>query len=136
MRVVFLSVSAGFGGSESALWQLVRGVRRLAPAVECVVIVPREGPLSARVRDAGGNVRVVSMPEAVASFGEWSLRGPSAVVTRAPAMLVAMSAAAPYQRALRSVLDEIEPDVIHTNGFKMHVLGSRAAPNADLSNLA
>jgi len=129
MRVVFLSVSAGFGGSESALWQLVRGVRRLAPAVECVVIVPREGPLSARVRDAGGNVRVVSMPEAVASFGEWSLRGPSAVVTRAPAMLVAMSAAAPYQRALRSVLDEIEPDVIHTNGFKMHVLGSRAAPN-------
>ena len=72
MRVVFLSVSAGFGGSESALWQLVRGIRRLAPAVECVVIVPREGALSTRVRDAGGTVRVVSMPEAFASFGEWS----------------------------------------------------------------
>jgi glycosyltransferase involved in cell wall biosynthesis len=128
MRVAFLSVSAEFGGSESALWQLVRGIRRLRPATECVVVVPREGTLSARVREAGGTVRVVPMPDALASFGERSLRGASAVARRSAALLSAVGAVAPYQRALQSALSEIDPDVIHTNGFKMHVLGSRAAP--------
>ena len=128
MRVAFLSVSAGFGGSESALWQLVRGIRRLTPAAECAVVVPREGALSVRVREVGGTVRVVPMPDALASFGERSLRGATAVAKRSTAMLSALAAAAPYQRALESVLADLDPDVIHTNGFKMHVLGSRAAP--------
>jgi len=127
MRVAFLSVSAGFGGSESALWQLVRGIRRLAPATECVVIVPSDGTLSERVREAGGTVRVVPMPDALRAFGEWSLRGASAA-RRSAALLTAVSAVGPYQRVLEAALDDIDPDVIHTNGFKMHVLGSRAAP--------
>lgn len=130
MRVAFLSVSAEFGGSESALWQLVRGIRRLAPAHECVVIVPREGVLADRVRDAGAAVRVVPMPDALASFGEWSLRGASAFANRSAAMLAAVAAVGPYQRALQTALAEIDPDVIHTNGFKLHVLGSRAAPRS------
>lgn len=128
MRIAFLSVSAGFGGSESALWQLVRGVRRLAPGTDCTVVVPREGELSSRVRKLGVTVRVLPMPDALASFGEWSLRGASAVARRGAAMLSAAGAVGPYQRALESALGDIDPDVIHTNGFKMHVLGSRAAP--------
>jgi glycosyltransferase involved in cell wall biosynthesis len=128
MRIAFLSVSAEFGGSESALWQLVRGVGRLAPAAECVVVVPREGTLSARVREVGAAVRVVPMPEALASFGEWSLRGASAVAKRSAALFAGVSAVAPYQRALQAVLRDVDPDVVHTNGFKLHVLGSRAAP--------
>jgi len=132
VRIVFLSVSAGFGGSESALWQLVRGLRRLAPATDCVVVVPREGALSARVRELGATVRVVPMPDALASFGEWSLRGASAVAKRSAAALSAIAAVAPYQRALEGVLREIGADVIHTNGFKMHVLASRAEPRGAL----
>lgn len=128
MRIAFLSVSAEFGGSESALWQLVRGVARLAPSVERVVIVPREGTLSARVRDVGASVRVVSMPAALASFGEWSLRGARMVAKGSAALLAGVTVVAPYQRALQGVLDDVDPDVVHTNGFKMHVLGSRAAP--------
>lgn len=128
MRVAFLSVSAEFGGSESALWELVRGVRRLAPATECVAILPRNGVLAERLRDVGAAVRLVPMPDGLASFGEWSLRGASGFANRSAAMLSAVAAAAPYQRALRSALADIDPDVIHTNGFKVHVLGSRAAP--------
>ncbi len=127
MRLAFLSVSAEFGGSESALWQLVRGVRRLAPETACAIIVPREGPLAVRVRETGADVRVLSMPDALASFGEWSLRGASAVAKRSAAMLSAVAAAGSYQRALETLLAEIDPDVLHTNGFKAHVLGTRAA---------
>ena len=130
MRLAFLSVSAEFGGSESALLQLVRGIVRLTPTTECVVVVPREGALAARVRAAGAQVRVLAMPDALASFGEWSLRGSSAVAKRSAAILAAVSAVRPYQRALHALLVDINADVIHTNGFKLHVLGSRAAPRA------
>ena len=127
MRIAFLSVSAEMGGSEVSLLELVRGVRRLAPRVEPVVVVPREGPLAARIVEAGGAVRVLPMPAPLASFGEWSMRGPSAIARRSGALLNAVRALGPYRRALGALLDEIAPDVIHTNGFKLHVIGSRAA---------
>jgi len=127
VRIAFLSVSAAFGGSESALYQLVRGVRRRSPATDCIAIVPREGALAQRVRETGASVRVLAMPDGLASFGEWSLRGAPAA-TRSAAMLSAVASIGPYQRTLQSLLAEIDPDVIHTNGFKLHVLGSRAAP--------
>jgi glycosyltransferase involved in cell wall biosynthesis len=128
MRVVFLSVSAEFGGSESALWQLVRGVRRLSPATGCSLVVPREGSLAARVRETGADIHVLPMPDALSSFGEWSIRGASAMAKRSAAMISAVTAARGYQRALQALLADIDPDVVHTNGFKMHVLGTRAAP--------
>jgi len=127
VRIAFLSVSAAFGGSESVLWQLVRGMRRLARAPDCTAIVPREGVLAQRLREIGAAVRVLPMPAGLASFGEWSLRGASAA-KKGAAMLSAAAWTGPYQRALQSLLTEIDPDVIHTNGFKLHVLGSRAAP--------
>lgn len=127
MRIAFLSVSAEMGGSEVSLLELVRGLRRLAPEVEPVVIVPRQGPLAARIAEAGGAVRVLAMPAALASFGEWSMRGPSAIARHSGALLNAVGALGPYRRALNALLEEIDPDVIHTNGFKLHVIASRAA---------
>ena len=127
MRIAFLSVSAEMGGSEVSLLELVRGLRRLAPRVKPVVVVPRDGPLAARVAAAGAAVRVLPMPAALASFGEWSMRGPSALVRGGGALLNAAGALGPYRRALSALLDEIAPDIIHTNGFKLHVIGSRAA---------
>jgi len=129
MRVVFLSVSAAVGGSEAILLELVRGLRRLAAHVEPVVVVPRDEALASRVRDAGAAVRVLPMPAAVASFGEWSLRSGSGVARRGAALVAAAAGARDYGRALGSLLADLRPDLIHTNGFKMHVLGSRAAPS-------
>jgi glycosyltransferase involved in cell wall biosynthesis len=127
MRIAFLSVSAEMGGSEASLLELVRGLRRLAPHVEPVVVVPREGPLAARVLEAGAAVRVLPMPTALASFGEWSLQGRSGIARRSGALLNAVGALGTYRRALSGLLDEIAPDVIHTNGLKLHVIASRAA---------
>jgi glycosyltransferase involved in cell wall biosynthesis len=128
MRIAFLSVSAEFGGSESAMWQLVRGLRRLSPSNEAIVVVPREGALSARVRETGAEVRVLSMPDALASFGEWSLKGATAVARRSTALLAALRTVPAYREALRALLSALAPDVVHSNGFKMHVLGARSAP--------
>jgi glycosyltransferase involved in cell wall biosynthesis len=128
MRIAFLSVSGGMGGSEASLVELVRGVRRLSPRAEPVVVVPREGPLAVRVREMGADARVLPMPDALAAFGEWSLRGSSDIARRGATLIGAAGAIAAYQRALASLLSELAPDVIHTNGFKLHVFGTRAAP--------
>jgi glycosyltransferase involved in cell wall biosynthesis len=129
MRIAFLSVSGGMGGSEASLVELVRGMRRLSPASMAVVVVPVEGPLAVRVRELGADVRVLPMPAALAKFGEWSLRGTSSNIARRGAALVgAAGAIATYQRALATLLSDLSPDVIHTNGFKLHIFGTRAAP--------
>lgn len=128
MRIAFLSVSAGMGGSEASLLELVRGIRRLSPRAQPIVVVPREGPLASRVRNLGGEARVLPMPDALAAFGEWSLRGSTDVARKGAALIGAAGAIAAYQRSLGSLLSTLAPDVIHTNGFKLHVFGTRAAP--------
>lgn len=129
MRIALLSVSAEMGGSEASLVELVRGLRRLAPHAEPIVVVPRDGRLSSRVRECGAGVRVLPMPDGLASFGEWSMRGAADVARRSAALVSAAGSIASYGRALRSTLAGIAPDVVHTNGFKLHVLVSRAAPS-------
>jgi glycosyltransferase involved in cell wall biosynthesis len=127
MRIAMLSVSAEMGGSEAVLVELFRGLRRLAPGIRPLLVVPREGTLAARARDLGAEVHSLPMPDALADFGEWSLRG-AGLARRGAAFVSAAGAATAYQRTLTTLLSELRPDVIHTNGFKMHVLGTRAAP--------
>ena len=128
MRIAFLSVSAEMGGSEAVLLELVRGIRRLARGIDPLVVVPRDGMLAVGMREAGAEVRVLPMPAALAEFGEWSLRQDAGFARRSAALVSAAAAASTYQRSLSELLSQIALDVIHTNGFKMHVLGTRAAP--------
>jgi glycosyltransferase involved in cell wall biosynthesis len=126
MRVAFLSVSAEMGGSEASLLELVKGVRRLRPAWQPIVFVPRDGPLAARVRSAGGDTRVLPMPAALAGFGESS--GRTRLASRGAKLLAAASAVRAYADTLASTITAERADVVHSNGLKLHVLASRALP--------
>ena len=127
MRIALLSVSADLGGSETSLLTLAGGLAH-APGFEPIVIVPREGPLADRARAAGASVRVLSMPPALAAFGEWSMRGVTAIGRRGAAVARAIAAARTYERSLGRLLDDLDPHVVHSNGLKLHVLAARAAP--------
>lgn len=137
MRIAFLSVSDQLGGSEIALLELVRGLRAERPQWGLDVIVPGRGPLHARAAALGARCHVVEMPAALARLGESAMvrrgRSPAAAVALG-ARLCAVAAAWPgYARRLRAALQDIGPDVIHTNGLKAHVAGARAAaPSAAL----
>jgi glycosyltransferase involved in cell wall biosynthesis len=126
VRIALLSVSAGIGGSETSLLELVRGLAS-TPGVEPIVVLPRSGPLEARVRAAGAASRILPMPEALAGFGEWSMRSVGEIGKQGATLARALAATRAHVRALADVLREIDPDVIHTNGLKMHVLAARAA---------
>jgi glycosyltransferase involved in cell wall biosynthesis len=59
--VVFVQPTSEVGGSDIALYRLVTNLDR--SRFRPVVVMPREGPLTARFRAAGVHVRVLSMPQ-------------------------------------------------------------------------
>jgi len=126
MRVALLSVSAEIGGSETSLLELVRGLAA-TPGVEPVLVMPKDGPLEDRARAAGAATRVLPMPDALISFGEWSMRSAAEIGRRTVTLARAAAATRTYGTAIARLLSELRADVVHTNGFKMHVLAARGA---------
>ena len=74
---------------------------------------------------------LVEFPPSLARLGEWGRRGSTA--TRGAARAAAARAALPGSRVRRDDCDAssrtIDPDVVHTNGLKMHLLGARCRPS-------
>lgn len=124
MRVAFLSVSDQLGGSEAMLLQVASQLKRTHPSWEQHLILPGDGPLSALARGAGMNTIVLPMPASLARLGEWGLR--AARRRRAGMRLVRAALDLPsYEREVRRALAAIAPDVVHSNGFKTHVVAAR-----------
>ena len=128
MRLAFLSVSSEMGGSEVSLLELIRGLRRLAPSWRIDLVVPREGLLAANAREAGAGVHVLPLPPRLARLGESSGGGAAQFMERGAALVMAAGSVGPYSRRLARLLGTLAPDVVHTNGFKLHVLAARVIP--------
>jgi glycosyltransferase involved in cell wall biosynthesis len=129
MRIAWLSVSDQLGGSEVALAAMIRGLRAARPSWQCLVVLPGEGPLRERVEAAGAACAIVPLPPVLARVGEsaamserWSAGATAALGLR---LCIGAAALPAYERALRRALASFQPDVIHTNGLKAHVLGAR-----------
>jgi glycosyltransferase involved in cell wall biosynthesis len=124
-RLAFLSVSAEMGGSEVSLLELVRGLRRLAPSWRLDLVVPRDGPLAAHARAAGAAVHLLPLPPRLARVGETFAGGAVQFVERCTSLVMAAGSVGPYSRRLAALLRDLAPDLVHTNGFKLHVLAAR-----------
>jgi glycosyltransferase involved in cell wall biosynthesis len=129
MGIVFLSPTGQSGGAEAALIELLAGLRESHPSWSLDVIVASDGPLVGGVRALGVPVQVLPFPPSVARLGDWSVG--TGLLARATFLVRCAGIAWPaarYLRRLRSLLRDRGPAVIHTNGFKMHVLGAWAKP--------
>jgi glycosyltransferase involved in cell wall biosynthesis len=129
VSIVFLSPTAQRGGSEAALLELLAGLRESHPSWSLDVVVASDGPLVGGVKALGVPVHVVPFPQALARLGDWSLGGGIGAQLRFMLRCAGLAwPAARYLHRLRAVLRDRQPQVIHTNGFKMHVLGALARP--------
>ena len=128
MRIVFLSPSGALGGAETALLDMLAAIREARPDWTLSIIAASDGPLIAKAA-AYGDSAVLPFPPSLARLGEWGARGSIATRVRLGAAIIAASApAVGYARALRQRLHDINADIIHSNGLKMHLLGARARP--------
>ncbi len=129
MRIVFLNPSGALGGAETALLALLTALREARPAWTLSLAASSPGPLIDRTLALGIPAISLTFPSSVARLGEWGRRGSMAGRAQlGTAALLAAPAAAAYGRRLRRYLAGLNPDVVHTNGLKMHLFGAWSRP--------
>jgi glycosyltransferase involved in cell wall biosynthesis len=130
VKIVFLNPSGELGGAETALLEICAAVRQVRPSWTLNLIAAAPGPFVDRAARLGISARPLSFPPALARLGEWGRRG--SIANRLLLGAAAARAVVPvfsYAQQLRSEITSLEPDIVHTNGLKMHVLGARCHPS-------
>jgi glycosyltransferase involved in cell wall biosynthesis len=97
-------------------------VRIAQPDWDLWLVLGEDGPLARIARGLGVQVVVRPFPPELGRLGDSG--GPAAWWS----LLTSAVATARYSRNLAGWLLQIKPDLIHTNGFKMHLLGAVARP--------
>ena len=124
MRIVYLNPCGQMGGAEISLMDLLGSMRAAEPTWQLCLVLGEDGPLVEQAKAAGAQVIVAPFPRALARLGD-SGSGPISALWSGSQ---AAAGTIRYARNLRRTLAELEPDIVHTNGFKMHVLGCWARP--------
>jgi len=126
VRIVYLNPCAELGGAETSLREVLAGLRSAEPGWRLGLVLGEDGPLARIARQLGVEVTVYPFPRQLARLGD---AGGGAYRTML-SLAGAAPATAAYARGLSRLLQELEPDVVHTNGFKMHLLGAKCTPRA------
>ena len=112
------------GGAERSLLDLMASLRAAEPEWELHLVVAGVGPLAAAALELGALVHPLPFPRALGRAGD---AGGSALALGGR-LLAAGPAGALWLRRLRALLRRLSPDVVHSNGFKVHVAGAMAMP--------
>src|ERR1700730_8878633 len=121
------------GGAERSLLDFMASLRAAEPRATLELIAGADGALLDQARELGVDAHALPYPRVLARLGDAGAAGPAGgggqrlLVTLGRASLSTPSVAL-YTTRLRRALAAAAPDLIHTNGFKMHVLGAWAAP--------
>jgi len=124
VTIVYLTPSGQLGGAERSLLDLLAALRTIRPQWRLRLISAEDGPLIARANALGVNASVVAFPRRLGRLGDFgtSRGGHNRSAAVRPA-ISAMIAVVPYTVRLLRAVNQAAPDLLHTNGFKMHILG-------------
>lgn len=115
-----------------SLLDMLASLRAAAPDWRLRLIVSEDGPLVERAEALGVETISLPFPTALARLGDAGAGGPAGRELSRLALGLRLLAVGPkvalYVRRLRRLLRKLAPDIIHTNGLKMHLLGSWAKP--------
>ena len=132
MRIAFLNPIGQIGGAERSLLDVISSLREARPDWSLNLVAGEDGPLVAAAKELGVAVGVSDLPEELARLGDAGAGGPAGHGISKSVLMWRLGRAgisgAQYLSGLRKLLAGLKPDVIHTNGFKMHVLGAWAKP--------
>jgi len=123
--IVFVNPVGAIGGAERVLLTLFAALRNTQPNIQLHLIVGTDGLLVASAQELGVQVRILKLPDQVLQLGDSALKGNNQL--RAGLMLlvriaIALPAFMQYVVKFQKTIGEINPDLIHTNGIKSHLL--------------
>jgi glycosyltransferase involved in cell wall biosynthesis len=132
MKIVFLNPSGQLGGAERGLLDFMASLRAAHPDWELELVATADGAFVSRATALGVDATVLPFPRGLAELGDGGVAtrggGLGARLRLAGTLARGLSPTLGYVRRLRRHLRAAAPDVIHSNGFKMHVLGLWARP--------
>ncbi|MEI6234925.1 MAG: glycosyltransferase family 4 protein [Planctomycetota bacterium] len=124
MRLLFLNPIGALGGAERSLLDIFAALRVLEPAWEMRLILGEDGPLRTEAERLGVAVEIQPMSPEMLVLGE-SSKQKKTIRTRLRqawrAVRASMSSAR-YTSNLHTRIEALNPDIIHSNGSRFHVL--------------
>jgi glycosyltransferase involved in cell wall biosynthesis len=123
MRIVYVSPVGTLGGAERLLLTAMAAVKRAGHDVRLISCA--DGPLLEHAAKLGVPAAAVPMPRLLATTGESG--GAARALLRG---LVVAPLFWRYARRLRRAIDALAPDVVHSNGLRVHVFLGLARPTA------
>lgn len=129
MKILYLNPSGQLGGAELSLLDVMASIRAARPDWVLKLIASGNGSLVTKARALGVDSEVLPFPRQLASIGETGISGiagGSDPMLTAPAFCKVLPAFAVYVGSLSASIKLLAPDLIHSNGFKMHILGAWA----------
>lgn len=133
MKLLYLNALGHMGGAERALLDMLGLVRGARPGWPLGLLLGDDGPLAAEARRIGVHVVVSPLPPGLARLGDYARVRSRAVDDPAPLDRIGRAIRGgldlvSYTRRIRHEVMAFRPDVMHTNGFKMHLLGACVRP--------
>ena len=132
MKILYLNPSGELGGAERSLLFLMATLRAVKPDWQIQLVAGGGGPLIRRAEELGVQASAIDFPRALSRLGDAGAGGPAGTQQSHLRLVGKMGRAGvpsiAYLRRLRRTLARFAPDLIHSNGFKMHVLAAWARP--------
>lgn len=121
------------GGAERVLGDLLAMVRQARPEWTIGLVSGNDGALADSARRLGVRTTILPFPRDFAQLGDAGLATPATWARFALHAAGGSVSTLRYVQRLRQVVADFEPQVIHSNGIKMHLLGALTrTPNAAL----
>jgi glycosyltransferase involved in cell wall biosynthesis len=129
MRIVFLAPVGKIGGAERCLLDVLASLRSAEPDWPIHLIAGGDGPLLSAAAGLGVATTALTFPAALARIGDAVTEARrNSMASRAAKLISAGVPIWRYRAELGRHLRRLVPDVIHTNGFKMHMLAAWSRP--------
>jgi glycosyltransferase involved in cell wall biosynthesis len=124
MIVVFVNPVGALGGAERMLLAMISALQYEDQDIEIHLIVGAEGNLIEAAKKLGVKVRVLPIPAQVNKLGDSGIKGSKILggLKLLFSVFWAWGAIAKYLKQFRAIIKEIDPDIIHSNGIKTHIL--------------
>ena len=125
MRILYLNPIGNVGGAERSLLSLLASLRVSRSDWRLSLISSGPGQLLEEANELGVDAWTMPLPTSLQELGDSSGTPRWRLVGRAGMLSASI---AQYVWQLRRAIDAARPDIIHTNGFKSHLLAAWARP--------
>ncbi|WP_310426785.1 glycosyltransferase family 4 protein [Chamaesiphon sp. VAR_48_metabat_135_sub] len=124
MKIIFLNASSQLGGAERCLIDNIFGIRQELPTAEIfVIITAASGAIVNELQPLDVQVILLPLPDRIARLGDSSF-DPQKIFVNLFRLFTPINELLNYWHQLRNTVADINPDLIHSNSFKTHLLGS------------